>query len=61
MYTAYIHITISSETTVGSLLLTDYKYQVNKNNKNHIILLGRDNCNNNRNVLYILYVHMFPK
>lgn len=26
---------MSSQTTVGSLLVTDYKYQINKDNKSH--------------------------
>lgn len=34
-YIIYIHITMSSQTTVGSLLITNYKYQINKDNKSH--------------------------
>ena len=45
MYTTYIHITISNETIIGSLLLTDYKYQSIRIT-NHILLGQRNNYNN---------------
>lgn len=32
---------MSSLATVGSLLLTDYKYQINKDNKSHFFIIDK--------------------